>query len=40
MGGSYDFIRKGDKVVRIMYMTCPCGTEDASPLARKIADGL
>jgi hypothetical protein len=38
--GAMIFIRKGDKVIRIMYMTCPCGLEDVLPLARKIADGL
>jgi hypothetical protein len=38
--GAMIFARKGDKVVRIMYMTCPCGLEDVLPLARKIVDGL
>ena len=38
--GAMIFIRKGDKVIRIMYMECPCGTEDVLPLARKIVDGL
>jgi hypothetical protein len=38
--GAMLFVRKGDKVVRIMYMTCPCGLEDVLPLARKIVDGL
>jgi hypothetical protein len=32
--------RKGDKLVRIMYMTCPCGTEAVKPLARMLADRL
>jgi hypothetical protein len=38
--GAMLFVRKGDKVVRIMYMTCPCGLDDVLPLARKIVDGL
>jgi hypothetical protein len=38
--GAMLFIRKGDKVVRIMYMTCPCGLDDVLPLAHKIVDGL
>jgi hypothetical protein len=38
--GAMLFVRKGDKVVRIMYMTCPCGLDDVVPLARKIVDGL
>jgi hypothetical protein len=38
--GAMLFVRKGDKLVRIMYMTCPCTLEDVIPLARKIAAGL
>ena len=26
--GAMMFVRKGDKLVRIMYMSCPCGTAD------------
>jgi hypothetical protein len=33
-------IRKGKKVVRIMFMTCPCGTEEIKPLAEKLVQGL
>jgi len=33
-------IRKGDKIVRIMYMTCPCGTAEIKPLAAKLAAAL
>ena len=33
-------LRKGNKLVRIMYLTCPCGTEAVKPLAREIADAL
>lgn len=32
--------RKGNKMVRIMYMTCPCGTEAVKPLAKQLADRL
>jgi hypothetical protein len=38
--GAMIFVRKGDKVVRIMYMTCPCGLDDVLPLVRRIVDGL
>ncbi len=38
--GAMLFVRKGDKVVRIMYMTCPCALEDVVPLARQIVAGL
>jgi hypothetical protein len=33
-------VRKGNKLVRIMYMICPCGTEQVKPLAKEIADAL
>jgi len=33
-------VRKGNKLVRIMYVTCPCGTEQVKPLAKEIADAL
>ena len=33
-------IRKGDKLVRIMYSICPCGVEAMKPLAKKLADRL
>ena len=33
-------VRKGNKLVRIMYITCPCGTEAVKPLAKEIADAL
>jgi hypothetical protein len=38
--GAMMFVRKGDKLVRIMYMECPCGAEDVVPLARTIVAGL
>jgi hypothetical protein len=40
VAGAMLFVRKGDKLVRIMYMTCPCGRDDVLPLARAIASGL
>lgn len=40
VGSSAIMFRKGDNMVRIMYMTCPCGTEAVKPLAKKIADAL
>jgi hypothetical protein len=39
-GDSMIMVRKGDNLIRIMYMTCPCGTAAIKPLARKIADSL
>ncbi|HYM78451.1 MAG TPA: hypothetical protein VE377_20935 [Candidatus Dormibacteraeota bacterium] len=33
-------VRKGGKVIRIMYMTCPCGTKEVIPLARKLVQSL
>jgi hypothetical protein len=33
-------LRKGNKMVRVMYITCPCGTEQVKPLAKEIADAL
>lgn len=33
-------VRKGNKLVRIVYLTCPCGTEQVKPLAKEIADAL
>lgn len=33
-------VRKGNQLVRIMYLTCPCGTEQVKPLAKEIADAL
>jgi zinc-ribbon domain len=39
-GGALMMVRKGNKLARIMYMMCPCTTDDVVPLARKIADGM
>lgn len=33
-------IRKGKTLVRIMYLTCPCGLEQVKPLAKELADAL
>lgn len=38
--GAMLFVRKGDKLVRIIYTSCPCALVDILPLAKKIADGL
>ncbi len=40
IGGAMILARKGDKVVRIMYMMCPCTREDAVPLVRKIVANM
>jgi hypothetical protein len=39
-GDGMIMVRKGNKLVRIMYLTCPCGTEAVKPLAKEIADAL
>jgi hypothetical protein len=39
-GDSLIMVRKGDMLIRIMYMTCPCNTDAVKPLARKLADAL
>ena len=39
-GGGMIMFRKGNKLVRIMYLTCPCGIEAVKPLAKEIADAL
>ena len=33
-------VRKGKNLIRIMYITCPCGTDAVKPLAKSIADAL
>ncbi len=33
-------VRKGDKLIRIMYMSCPCNTEAIKPLAKQLASRL
>ena len=34
------FVRKGDKLIRIMYMSCPCSTNAVKTLAREIIANL
>jgi hypothetical protein len=36
IGGAMMLVRKDDKIVRVMYMMCPCTTDDVTPLVRKI----
>jgi hypothetical protein len=33
-------VRKGDKLIRIMYMSCPCSTDAVKPLAKQLAARL
>lgn len=40
IGGAMILARKGDKIVRVMYMMCPCTRSDAVPLVKKIVDNL
>jgi len=34
------FVRKGDKLIRIMYSSCPCSTDAIKPLAKEIVANL
>ena len=36
--GAMLMVRKGDKLIRIMYSTCPCSVEAIKPLAKTLAD--
>jgi hypothetical protein len=38
--GAMMMVRKGDKLIRIMYSMCPCSVENIKPLAKKLADRL
>ena len=38
--GAMMMVRKGDKLIRIMYSTCPCSLDAIKPLAKKLADRL
>jgi hypothetical protein len=38
--GAMMMIRKGDKLIRIMYSTCPCSPDAIKPLAKTLADRL
>ena len=33
-------VRKGKSLIRIMFITCPCGVDQVKPLAKEIADAL
>ena len=39
-GDGMIMVRKGKNLIRIMYITCPCGTKDVIPLAKRLADSL
>jgi hypothetical protein len=38
--GGMMMVRKGDKLIRITYIMCPCSTDAIKPLAKKLADRL
>ena len=38
--GAMMLVRKGDKLIRITYTSCPCGTDAVKPLAKKLADAV
>ncbi|MGB2644768.1 MAG: zinc ribbon domain-containing protein [Candidatus Acidiferrum sp.] len=40
IGNALIMVRKGDRVIRIVYMMCPCTTDDVIPLARKIVASM
>jgi len=33
-------VRKNDKLIRIMYMMCPCNTADVTPLVRELIENM
>ena len=39
-GDGMIMVRKGKNLIQIMYLTCPCGTEAVTPLAKKLAARL
>jgi hypothetical protein len=39
-GNAMVTVRKGNKLIRIMYTTCPCTIEAVKPLAKKLADAI
>ena len=38
--GAMMMVRKGEKLIRIMYSTCPCSVEAIKPLAKMLVDRL
>ncbi len=38
--GSMMMVRKGDKLIRIMFTSCPCTVDEIKPLAKKLASAL
>jgi hypothetical protein len=38
--GAMMMVRKGDKLIRIMYSSCPCSVDAIKPLAKMLADRL
>jgi zinc-ribbon domain len=36
IGGAMMLVRKGDKLIRVLYMMCPCATDDVVPLVKKL----
>lgn len=40
IGGAMMLVRKDDKVVRVMYMMCPCTTNDVTPLVKKLVANM
>jgi hypothetical protein len=38
--GAVMLIRKGDKLIRIVYSTCPCAVNAIKPLAQELARAL
>ncbi len=40
IGGAMMLVRKDDKLIRVIYMMCPCATDDITPLAKKLVASL
>jgi hypothetical protein len=36
IGGAMMLVRKDDKLIRVMYMMCPCATDEVVPLVKKL----
>jgi len=40
VGGAMMLVRKDDKLIRVMYMMCPCNTDDVVPLVKKLVANI
>jgi hypothetical protein len=40
LAGVMIMARKGDQILTVMYMMCPCGTDDVVPLAKRVVANM